>query len=123
MLFDEDSLIKDGKEIIIKIESNLRETKIEYNKTLKDYEKLKNGNKDVYEELEPRYLNLLAKLKRTIDETSELWDRSIENVEKLRLKKEEKAEYFLTGIVWAALKLKTGEKVRNDLIDEAKKLL
>lgn len=123
MLFDENNLIEEGLALVVKIEENLRKIKVEYQKALKDYERLKNGDPDIYETMENEYLNLLAKLQKAIKDTSDLWDRSIANVEVLKTKKKEKAEYFLTGVFWTISLLDIEEEEKTKLLDQAKQLI
>jgi predicted nuclease with TOPRIM domain len=122
-MFTEDKFIKDGQNIIKKIEDNLRLLKIEYQKTLGDYNQLKTGNPEVFEEMEPKYLQLLSKLQKSIEDTMNLWDRTIASVEKMKVKKKETAEYFLAGVIWALDQAEVDPEKKKEIIEIAKKLI
>lgn len=123
MLFDEDGLLVEGQEVIKKVEENLRLLKIEYQKALVDYNYLKDGNTDLFEEMEPRYLKLLSKLQKSIETTIALWDKSISSVEKIKAKRKEKVEYFLTGVIWTLDETSLTAEQKKEIVDEAKKLI
>ena len=122
MLSEEDKAIKAGQAVIKTIEENIRQLKIEYQKALKDYARLKGGHERIFEELEPKYLTLLAKLQKAIKGSTDLWDRSIASVEELKRVREEKVKYFLTGVIWSTNLLKLDEETKNRLIEQAKDL-
>jgi len=123
MLFDEDNYIKEGQQIVTKIEENVRLLKAEYQKSLNDFQQLKTGEPEIFDELELKYLQLLSKLKKAIDETTNLWDRALANVEKFKMQKRIKAEYFLAGIFWTIERLELEKDKKDELIDVAKKLI
>ena len=123
MLFEENNLIDDGKKTILMIEANLRDLKADYQKALTDYTELQKLGGDAYEKLEPEYLSLLAKFKKSIDKSMSLWDQTIANVEKLKTSKGIKAKYFLTGIIWTAERLSLEQDKKEKLIEDAKKLI
>jgi hypothetical protein len=122
-MFNEDKFIKDGQDIIKKIEDSIRLLKIEYQKTLSDYNQLKTGNLEVFEEMEPKYLKLLSKLQKSIEDTMSLWDRTIASVEKMKIKKKETAEYFLTGVIWTLDQAEIDQEKKKEIIEIAKKLI
>jgi len=122
VLSEEDKAIKAGQAVIKTIEENIRQLKIEYQKALKDYARLKGGHESIFEELEPKYLTLLAKLQKAIKGSTDLWDRSKDSVEELKRVREEKVKYFLTGVIWSTNLLKLDEETKNRLIEQAKDL-
>jgi len=122
-MFDEDKLIQEGQVIIKKIEDSLRQLKIEYQKSLNDYDQLKDGDIEIFEKLESQYLKLLSELQKSIEETTSLWDRAIANVEKTKARKKIKAEFFLTGVIWTLDEVEVEEEKKKEIIEIAKKLI
>lgn len=122
-MFDEDKLIKEGQEIIKKIEDSLRQLKIEYQRALGDYEHLKDGDPETFEKLEPKYLNLLSKLQKSIEDTTGLWDRAIISVEKMKAQKKIKTEHFLTGVIWSLDEAQIDDNKKKEIIELAKSII
>jgi hypothetical protein len=123
MLFEEDKLVDQGNKILNKIEISLRELKADYGKALADYEELKRVGGETYDRLEPDYLKLLSKFKKSINASMNLWDQTIANVEKLKAKRRIKAEYFMTGVLWTIGQMQVEGAKKEELIEDAKKLI
>lgn len=121
-MFDEDALLKEGQEILIKVEESVRMLKVEYQKALADYNQLKTGDPEVFEEMEPRYLKLLSKIQKSITDTTDLWDATIASIEKMKAKKKTKTEYFLTGVLWTLDEAKVAPEKKKEIIELAKRL-
>jgi len=122
-MFDEDKVIEEGQTIIKKIEKSLRQLKIDYQKALSDYNKLKEGDSEVFENLESQHLNLLSKFQTSIEETTDLWDRAIASVGKMRAQKKIKADFFLTGVIWSLDEANVEMEKKKEIIEIAKKLI
>lgn len=122
-MFDDNQLIAEGEELLTKIEKSLRDLKTEYSKTLADFESLKNGNAEVFNEVEGDYLNLLSRIQKSIRTTSELWDKTISKIEKMRDRKRLRDESFLTGILWSLDQAAVPTDKKAEIVDLAKRLI
>ncbi len=122
-MFEEDKLIEEGQAILKKIEDSLRQLKADYQNALNDYDQLKSGDAGIFESLEAKYLTLLSKLQKSVVDTTDLWDRAIASVERMKAKKKIKAEYFLTGVTWSLDEAGLDEEKKKAILEIATALI
>jgi hypothetical protein len=122
-MLDDSHFISEGEALLAKIEKSIRDLKAEYTKTLSDFQGLKSGDAEIFEGVESDYLSLLSRIQKSIRTTSELWDRTITKIEKMKERKKLRDESFLTGVLWSLDQADVSQERKSEIIASARKLI